>query len=200
MPPPSYGPGNPFGVRTERLDDSARGTGAPGKRRDDVHMLVRVLRPGSVSRRARAVVREVLQAEGISGEEIADAETVVAELAANCEWHARPPYEIRVLSLCGVPTWCELVDGDPDLGWIPAMLDLPRAHPPLDLLAEGGRGLTLVRELSQGHCRAYPTTTFTTDTPAKAVAFALPTRSGTRLTCPPLPHLGRRPARVRLEP
>ncbi|GAA3100960.1 ATP-binding protein [Streptosporangium carneum] len=200
MRPPPYGPANPFGVRVERLDDSTRRTGLPGKGRGDVHMLVRLLRPGTVSRRARAVVREVLQAEGISGDGIADAETVVAELAANCERHARPPYEIRVFSLFGIPTWCELVDCSPDLGWIPAVLDLPRAHPPLDLFAENGRGLTLVRELSLGHCRAYPTTTFTTDAPAKAVAFALPTRSGARMTCPPLLRLGRRSARLRLEP
>ncbi len=199
MRTPPYGPANPFGARVERLDDSARRTGPSAKALSDVHMLVRLLRPGSVSRRARAVVREVLQAEGIAREEIADAETVVAELAANCEWHARPPYEIRVFSLCGVPTWCEVVDGDPDLGWIPALLDLPLAYPPLDPFAENGRGLTLVRELSLGHCRAYPTTTFTTDAPAKAVAFALPARSGTRLTCPPLLHLGRRSASLRLE-
>lgn len=159
-------------------------------------MLVTFLHPGSASRRARAFVREVLQAEGVPGDDIADAETVVAELAANCEKHARPPYEIRIFHLAGIPTWCEIVDGDPDLGWIPAILDRPRAQTVLDLFSENGRSLLLVRELSQGHCRAYTTTTFTTDTPAKAVSFALPTRSGTRLTCPSLLHLGRRQARL----
>ncbi|MFF5205380.1 ATP-binding protein [Streptosporangium sp. NPDC000396] len=204
MRPPPYGPANPFGTRAERLADSTQRTsaepGASGKAHGDIHMLVRLLRPGSVSRRARAVVREILQAEGVPGDDVADAETVVAELAANCERHARPPYELRVFSVGGIPTWCELVDGDPDLGWIPVVLD--RSHPQtvLDLFAENGRGLLLVRELSRGHCRAYPTTTFTTDAPAKAVAFALPTRSGTRLTSPSPLHLGRRSAHLQLEP
>ncbi|WP_051751414.1 ATP-binding protein [Streptosporangium amethystogenes] len=175
-------------------------TGDPEEALGQVGMLVAVLRPGSASRRARAVVREVLLAEGVPGDDIADAEAVAAELAANCERHARPPYEIRVFDLAGVPTWCEVVDGGPDLGWIPAVLDSSRPRIVPDLFAENGRGLLLVRELSQGYCRAYPTTTFTTDAPAKAVAFALPTRWGTRLTCPPLLHLGRRSARLRPEP
>ncbi|GAA0834881.1 hypothetical protein ACFQVD_14250 [Streptosporangium amethystogenes subsp. fukuiense] len=34
----------------------------------------------------------------------------------------------------------------------------------------------------RGHCRAYATTAFAAEAPAKAVAFALPTRSGSRLT------------------
>ena len=86
------------------------------------------------------------------------------------------------------PTWA----GSPPSSTTPA----PQTA--LDLFAENGRGLILVRELSQGHCRAYSTTTFITDAPAKAIAFALPTRSGTRLTCPPLFHLGRRSVRLRL--
>ncbi|MEV8631090.1 hypothetical protein AB0395_05480 [Streptosporangium sp. NPDC051023] len=50
MQPSPRGPANPFGVHAERLDGSAHRTGVPGKARDDVHMLVRLLRPGSVSR------------------------------------------------------------------------------------------------------------------------------------------------------
>ncbi|MEU0519103.1 hypothetical protein [Streptosporangium sp. NPDC006007] len=215
-----HGPADPFGLSAGHPAGSAWRTGAetgapgrspaasahggalpgPAKSQGEVHLLVRVLAAGSVSRRARAVVREVLLAEGVRGDDIADTETIVAELAANGEWHARPPYEIRVFSLDGVPVWCELVDGYPDLGWIPALLDLPRAHPPLDPLAENGRGLLLVRELSRGHCRAYPTTTFGTGAPAKAVAFALPTRSGIRLTCPPPLDPGRHSIRLHLEP
>ncbi|WP_229798659.1 ATP-binding protein [Planomonospora parontospora] len=168
-------------------------------------MLVILLQPGSASRRARAVVREALRAEGLSDADITDAETVVAELAANAETHAHPPYEIRIFSLAGVPTWCELVDGEPDLGWIPAILDRSSEQTALDLfpgtdadlLPESGRGLFLVRELTDGHCRAYATTAFATDAPAKAVAFALPTCSGTRLTCPPMLRLARH--RVRLQ-
>ncbi|MEV7969014.1 ATP-binding protein [Sphaerisporangium sp. NPDC088356] len=162
-------------------------------RRPETSVLVTPLHPGTASRRARAFVREVLEAEGVPGDDISDTETIVAELAANCERHGRPPYEMRVFSVDGVPTWCEVVDSDPDLHWIPAVLTRPRDQTIPDLfsasdstlLSEDGRGLLLVRELSQGHCRAYLTTTFATDTPAKAIAFALPTRSGTRLTCHP---------------
>ncbi|GAT68496.1 hypothetical protein PS9374_04161 [Planomonospora sphaerica] len=167
-------------------------------------MLVILLQPGSASRRARAVVREALRAECLPDADITDAETVVAELAANAETHARPPYEIRIFNLADVPTWCELVDGDPDLGWIPAILDRSGKQTVLDLfpgtdaglLSESGRGLFLVRELTDGHCRAYTTTAFTTGVPAKAVAFALPTRSGSCLTCPPMLRLARRRARL----
>ncbi|WP_214323070.1 hypothetical protein [Nonomuraea sediminis] len=60
------------------------------------------------------------------------------------------------------------------------------------LLAEQGRGLPLVRGLSQGYCRTYPTMITAYAAPGKAVAFALPTRSGTRLMCPSLLDFGRR--------
>ncbi|MEU9836104.1 hypothetical protein AB0D67_31600 [Streptosporangium sp. NPDC048047] len=134
------------------------------------------------------------------GEDVHDAETIVAELAANGERHARPPYEVRLFVVDGVPVWCEVVDGDPDPGWIPALLDRPRGQTTLDLFAERGRGLIMVRELSQGYCRVCPTTVFTTGASGKAVGFALPTRSGERLAVPPPPHLARRTVRLRLNP
>ncbi len=206
---PSRRPEDPA-TPSGRLPVAGRGAtgvveGSPGDAYADVSMLVTPLHPGSAARRARAFVREVLQREGIPGDDIADAEMIAAELAANCERHGRPSYEMRVFILGGVPTWCEVVDSDPDLCWIPAVLDRPRVQTALDLfsesnstlLTEDGRGLLLVRELSQGHCRAYLTTTFATDAPAKAIAFALPSRSGTRLTCPPLLHLGRHRAHLR---
>ncbi|WP_329079551.1 MULTISPECIES: ATP-binding protein [unclassified Streptosporangium] len=153
----------------------------------DVHALVKVLQPGSASRRARAVVREVLREAGLDDDAIADAETIVAELAANAERHARPPYELRVLSLDGVPAWCEVVDGDPDLHEVRIILGLLHSVEEigLPLLAENGRGLLLVHRLSQGRCHVHPTTTHTTGTPGKAVTFALP-----RLTFPALPGSG----------
>ncbi|WP_181871480.1 ATP-binding protein [Sphaerisporangium album] len=183
-------------TRAEGASEETPADLASDEARAEVGMLVAFLHPGSASRRARALVREALQGEGVSEDEISDAETAAGELAANAERHGRPPYEVRVFTLGGAPAWCEVVDGDPDLGWIPAVLDRPRVQTVVDLYAEGGRGLMLVRVLSEGHCRAYPTTTFATGEPAKAVAFALPTRSGTRLTCPPLLRLGRRRARV----
>ncbi|WP_326830169.1 ATP-binding protein [Streptosporangium sp. NBC_01810] len=201
MRPTFHGAADPSGVPgVPREGITVTSVGAPEEALGEVGMLVAVLYPGSASRRARAIVREVLLAEGLPGDDVTDTEAIAAELAANCERHACPPYEIRVFSLAGVPAWCELVDGDPDLGWIPAILDHSRPQTAPDPLAESGRGLLLVRELSRGYCRAYPTTTFTGDAPAKAVAFALPTRWGTRLTCPPLLHLGRRSARLHREP
>ncbi|MEV6862803.1 ATP-binding protein [Streptosporangium subroseum] len=168
-----------------------KGTGATGH--GDIRVLVKILRPGSASRRARAIVREVLQRAGLHDDDIGDAEIIVAELAANAEKHARPLYELRIFSLDGVPTWCEVVDGDPDLYEIRIILDLLHSVKEigLPLLAENGRGLLLAHRLSHGHCHVHSTTIHTTGTPGKAVAFALPTRSGNRPTFPPLPDRGR---------
>ncbi|MFF3441696.1 ATP-binding protein [Streptosporangium sp. NPDC002721] len=166
---------------------------APSPARDDIRALARVLQPGSAARRARAVVQKVLRDAGLDDDAVGDAETVVAELAANAEKHARPPYELRVLSLDGVPAWCEVVDGDPDLHEVRVILDLLCSVEEigLPLLAENGRGLLLAHRLSHGHCRVHPATVLTTGTPGKAVAFALPTRSGTRPAFPLLPDLAR---------
>ncbi|WP_329083876.1 ATP-binding protein [Streptosporangium sp. NBC_01469] len=150
---------------------------------------MKVLRPGSASRRARAVVREVLQQAGLPDDDIDTAELIVAELAANAEKHARPPYELRVFSLDGTPTWCEIVEGDQDLHEIRIILNLLHSVEEigLPLLAENGRGLLLAHRLSHGHCQTYPVVTLTTATPGKAVAFALPTLFGNRLIFPSLP-------------
>jgi len=158
-----------------------------------ISVLIGPLPNGWAAREARTIIRGLLQREGLEPDDVFEAELAVDELAANAEKHARPPYELRVLAVGGIPTWCEIVDADPDLGWIPALLT--RSAPPL--LVERGRGLALVRELSQGHCRAYPTVITTYAAPGKAIAFALPTRSGTRLTCPSPLDLGRRPIRLR---
>ncbi|MEU4834639.1 ATP-binding protein [Streptosporangium sp. NPDC023615] len=114
-------------------------------------MPVTVLRSGSAARHARAVVREVLQEAGLEDEAIGDAEVVAAELAANAERHARPPYELRVVSLDGVPAWCEVVDGGPDLREVRIILDLLDSVEEigLPLFAENGRGLLLAHRLSQ---------------------------------------------------
>ncbi|WP_248959363.1 ATP-binding protein [Sphaerisporangium perillae] len=144
--------------------------------------LVRLLQPGSASRRAREVIREVLRRAGADDEAIADAELIVAELAANAEWHARPPYELRVFSEDGVPIWCEIVDGDPDTHEVAIVLDLLRSvrEIGLPLLAENGRGLLLAHRLSGGNCHVHSVTTSTTGAPGKAVAFALPAPSNAR--------------------
>lgn len=162
----------------------------------DIGMLVAAPSPGSVVARARALVRDVLRERDIPVEEVEDAELAVAELAVNAERYGRPPYEVRIFEVGGVPVWCEVVDADPDLCRIPALLDRESALSAADLFAESGRGLLLVRALSGGYCRAYGTATFTTDAPAKTVAFALPTPSGSRLTYPPLFHLARHRGRL----
>ncbi|GAA0841699.1 hypothetical protein GCM10009525_55410 [Streptosporangium amethystogenes subsp. fukuiense] len=168
-----------------------RDSGAAG--RSDVRALVKVLRPGSASRRARAILRDVLQHAGLPGDDIDTAELIVAELAANAEKHACPPYELRVFSLDGVPTWCEVVDGDPDTHEIRLIFNLLYSVTEigLPLLAENGRGLLLAHRLSYGNCRTYPVTTLA-GTPGKAVAFVLPTCSGDRLILSSLPDLCRR--------
>lgn len=148
----------------------------------EIRTLVKVLQSGSASRRARAVVREVLQDAGLPGDDIDSAELIVAELAANAERHARPPYELWIHSLDGIPTWCEIVDGDPDPHEVGIILNLLRSVTGigLPLLAENGRGLLLAHRLSRGHCHVRPTTVSTTGSPGKAVAFAFPHN---RLTC-----------------
>ncbi|RJL31273.1 hypothetical protein D5H75_19630 [Bailinhaonella thermotolerans] len=138
------------------------------------------------------MVRGELEREGIPPDAVSDAETVVAELAGNLELHGAPPYEMRVLRLGRIPAWCEVVDSDPDLGEIPRILARLGAPGPPDLLTESGRGLLLAHALTAGHCRAYRTRTVSRDTPAKAVAFSLPTAAGPRVLCPPLLDFGRR--------
>ncbi|MGC5012317.1 ATP-binding protein [Streptosporangium sp. DT93] len=193
---PSGGiPQGAHGHHTEdRISPEAQDGGSAGPsgrdagavRNGDVRVLVTVLRPGSAARHARAVVREVLREAGLDDEAVGDAEVVAAELAANAERHARPPYELRVVSLDGVPAWCEVVDGDPDLREVRIILDLLDSVEEigLPLLAENGRGLLLAHRLSRGRCHVHPTATHSTGTPGKAVVFALPTRSS---ICPPFP-------------
>ncbi|MFI6457176.1 ATP-binding protein [Streptosporangium amethystogenes] len=135
----------------------------PYEQPGDIRVMVRVLQPGSASRRARAILREVLQDTGLDDDAISD-----AELAANAEKHARPPYELRVISVDAVPTWCEISDGDPDLYEIGLIFNLLHSVDEigLPLLAENGRGLLLAHRLSHGHCHVHATTTLTTGTPA----------------------------------
>jgi hypothetical protein len=148
-----------------------------GSRLDGYHVIVRVLPPGTVSRRARALICEVLLKAGVDEEGRCEAENVVAELAANAEMHAHHPFELRIVTIGGEPVWCELVDGDRNLDCILAILTDLRSRgdePKLSMSAECGRGLLLVHLLSKGRCEAYQTSTFTTGAPGKAVAFALP--------------------------
>ncbi|WP_433496782.1 ATP-binding protein [Sphaerimonospora sp. CA-214678] len=180
---------------------------APPVRLHGHRVLVKVLRPGSAAHRARAVVRQALEAAGVDAEQASDAEIAVAELAANAETHAREPYELRIISMAGAPAWCEVVDGDMDLIDVLAILSELRSGEPTALwfreagdglvdesehgFRESGRGLLMVHQLSGGRCAAYPTRTFTTGIPGKAVGFALPAKDDPRRLDfpPPVPDL-----------
>lgn len=119
---------------------------------------------------ARAAVRRALLQAGIGEDDIFDADSAVAELAVNAVQHARPPYELRILSLGGqLPIWCEVVDSGP-------FGDVFGEYVPDEELSEHGRGLRLVDGLSAQRCAAYPTSALRTGAAAKAVGFALPCR------------------------
>ncbi len=148
-------------------------------------VLLWVLDTRSLVRQARAHLRESLQRSGVNGDALGEAELAVAELATNAKLHARSPFELRVIVTGGVPVWCEIADGDPDPGNIPAVLErLRTARTPGDgiedlvaqatMIQEGGRGLLLVHHLSDGHCCVYPTLLLSTGAIGKAVAFSLP--------------------------
>ncbi|MET7511891.1 ATP-binding protein [Streptomyces sp. NPDC005480] len=109
---------------------------------------------------ARAALRGVLGQLGLSGEAISDAVLAVSELVANATEHAPGPYEMR-LRLAAAEFVCEIEDADPRVPEIPAFpsdaafaLDPGRRGGGLDallsLLAERGRGLSIVHELTQG--------------------------------------------------
>ncbi|PZG44542.1 hypothetical protein C1I98_17060 [Spongiactinospora gelatinilytica] len=136
---------------------------------------MQALLPGSAAHEARTVVREVLQKAGVDGEEIGDAEIAIAELAANAETHARPPYDLRIATMNGEPVWCEVIDGDPELRVVSRLLRGMGGFDPRAIwFQESGRGLLMVHQLSRGRCGVYPATTYVTGIPGKAVGFALP--------------------------
>ncbi|MFG3370547.1 ATP-binding protein [Streptomyces sp. NPDC048156] len=109
---------------------------------------------------ARAALRRILDQLGLSGEAIGDAVLAVSELVANATEHAPGPYELR-LRLSAAEYVCEIEDRDPHVPGIPAFPSgAPFAPDPegrgggldalLDLLAERGRGLSIVNELTRG--------------------------------------------------
>ncbi|WP_424528243.1 ATP-binding protein [Sphaerisporangium viridialbum] len=151
--------------------------GEPAATLTPVRTLVEVLKHGSAARQARAAIRDVLRKADVKEDRIADVEMIVAELAANAERYATEPYELQILSVHGVPVWCEIVDGSPDLERVAALLDRLRTFKETDLplLAENGRGLLIAHKLAGGDCEVYPTGSSSTGVPGKAVGFALPT-------------------------
>ncbi len=109
---------------------------------------------------ARAVVRRTLSGLGLPGETVSDAVLVVSEFVANAAEYAYGPYEVRIRR-SPAEIICEVSDGHPVIPHFPT---LPTASPfepnPQDrggglnalcaLLAERGRGLHIVDQLSRG--------------------------------------------------
>ncbi|WP_406516524.1 ATP-binding protein [Streptomyces sp. NBC_00134] len=114
----------------------------------------------NASAQARAALRWTLGQLGLRGEAISDAVLAVSELVANATEHAPGPYEMR-LRFIASEYICEIEDRDPHVPEIPVIpSDAPFAPDPegrgggldalLDLLAERGRGLSIVNELTRG--------------------------------------------------
>jgi anti-sigma regulatory factor (Ser/Thr protein kinase) len=127
-------------------------------------------------RAARAIIRGVLHDADANRDDVAEAETIVAELAVNAVQHAVPPYELRVVFVGQTwPAWCDVADSGTELERVRRRLG--DAAVPGDAMCElklCGRGLAMVNGLSGGRCAAYLTTVCQTDAAGKAVGFALP--------------------------
>ncbi len=110
--------------------------------------------------RARAELRRVLAQAGLSGEDISAVVLAASELVANATEHAPGPYEMR-LRRTAAEYVCEIEDGDPRIPAIPVFPSVAPFEPDpegrgggidalLELLAERGRGLHIVDELTSG--------------------------------------------------
>jgi anti-sigma regulatory factor (Ser/Thr protein kinase) len=105
-------------------------------------------------------LRRALDQLGYDGETISDAVLAVSELVANATEHAVGPYEMR-LRCTAAEVICEVEDGDPYIPEVPAF-PVGAPYEPADerrgggldalcaLLAESGRGLHIVQELTKG--------------------------------------------------
>ncbi|MGW7412252.1 ATP-binding protein [Streptomyces sp. NPDC054863] len=115
--------------------------------------------PNAVSQ-ARTVLRRVLAQLGCEGAAISDAVLAASELVANATEHAVGPYELR-LRRTAAELLCEVQDGDPQIPEIPSFPAVAPFEPDpeargggldtlLELLAERGRGMRIVYQLTQG--------------------------------------------------
>jgi anti-sigma regulatory factor (Ser/Thr protein kinase) len=127
-------------------------------------------------RAARAIIRGVLHDADANRDDVAEAETIVAELAVNAVQHAVPPYELRVVFVGqSWPTWCDVADSGSDIDRVRRRLrDAAVLGDSMCELELCGRGLVMVNGLSGGRCAAYLTTVCQTQAAGKAVGFALP--------------------------
>lgn len=162
-------------------------TGVAGEARQDVGMQRDPLRwpldvaDRSTVVRARALLQGALTVLGLEAEARYDAEVCAAELVANAARWGEPPVELRL----GFSDGCavvEVLDGKEALPvWPSGADDVDDLEGRGDLdkviegLAEFGRGLQLVRQLSGDRCGARPTDA-DHGAPGKAVWFAVALR------------------------
>ena len=143
-----------------------------------LRMVAWCLPPAMAPRRARTLLRTVLAPCVWDEGRIGQAELVASELATNALRHASRPYEMRVWRHGRLPVLCEIADSSPDLNGIPGHLRCPQSTgagiEANLLLAERGRGLGIVAEMTSGLCGAYTTTLLGTGGRGKSVWFVLP--------------------------
>lgn len=113
---------------------------------------------------ARPLVREMLARLGFPAETVHDAVLMISELVTNAVAYGEPPVEL-VIIVDQAEVVCQVIDQ----GQIS-----PSAQPSL-VLGEHGRGLAIVRTLSEGRYGWYPTLFHTwPEKSGKAAWFALP--------------------------
>ena len=127
----------------------------------------------------RAIVQGALAVLGLGSDAIDDAQRCVAELVGNAACHAWPPVELWLRIRSGAVV-IAVVDGNETLPSWPALVSFETAVPPgdpdhldriIESLSTSGRGLALVRQLSDGSCGGFLART-RAGAPGKAVWFA----------------------------
>ncbi|GAA1927782.1 ATP-binding protein [Streptantibioticus ferralitis] len=109
---------------------------------------------------ARSVLRRALTSMGMPEETISNGVLAASELVANASEHAKGPYELS-LRCTDAEIICEVLDHDPTVPDVPAFPDVCPFTPLSEdrggglealcaLLAERGRGLHIVHELTAG--------------------------------------------------
>lgn len=113
-------------------------------------------------RSCRLIVGAVGAIVGLAADAIDDAQVIVSELATNALQHGCPPCELR-LGAYSDRLVIEVVDGKVEQLTFPRFAAFPLPSQALaepdECVLEGGRGLELICQLSQGHCGVEATTT-----------------------------------------
>jgi anti-sigma regulatory factor (Ser/Thr protein kinase) len=152
--------------------------GTPGE--CQIHVTAWCLSGETAARRARALLRSQVAGHLTDEAVLSNLDLMVCELATNAHRHAEGPCEMRILHHGGVPVVCEIADAGGGLDGIAQ--HLRRYSAPveveaivnIDTLQIGGRGLSIVAQLSGGRCGTRTTRLCGTGQPGKSVWFALP--------------------------